>query len=1560
MNKVNLLLMASLMAASSLQVMAQDDEVPTAYGWLIGENWAAQNGQTERHGIASHPLSDPSDVTLVREVVSDYKILSAVHHDGLWYYFDYNQTNSGYESMSFSALDPETGDVSIIANYNAQAQGPTITSMVWDYSDQKMYGLNGFNAGNGLVSIDLETGDMTTVCLFMVDDNDPNDGYYQNQMQAIAVNYDGDMYALSYWGKLYKVNKLTGECKFIAKLSYIGEKTNYSGSALQYPGTNLFFDENTGKWYVEMYTYPYPSAGYELFMELNIQTGETTVIGTNVLGSDYRGLYVPFQIAGASAPAKVTDFTLTPGENGALEATLDWYNPAKTYGRGGVLMSIDSVVVYRDGEVIKTFTGVAPGEHMSFTDQVSESRFYNYRIQAFNEAGAGDRKALSAYIGHDIPKTVANLMAEVDNTADHKVTLSWTAPTVGIFDGWIDAENMTYRVVRSDGQTLVENLKETSYVDAPASIANYTYDVYAITPDGESKAATSEAVIAGPAITLPHTFTFSETEFPLWTVSDNNGDGIQWGLTSYYSSNCIYPGVYVSYSYYYGVAGADWLISPAIKFEANKHYKLSFDARTGSKSPECLAISMGQGASYQVQDSIDQFDFAAPNGTRLRTNLPVKEEDGEWNVGFYARSFYNGWQVSIGNVTIEEDHDGTLTGKVTDAETGEIVPLATLTLTASDGTTQQISTNPSTGVYTFKYVPAGEVSLKIERLGFADGTGSATITEYETTTADFTLAALPRHTVSGTVVDKVGEAVVGAAISLSGYNEYVATTDENGAFTLSNVMASENYNLLITSNHLLPYQAAVAVTEDVNAGTIVLEDNILAPASVSVELNEAGVPSLKWKNPVNDDVTLRYDSNILINSLGTATSSSYAVFGNIFRTPGLYRGAQFYLSDSGEKIWGLTLVAFDLDENGEPTPNQLATKYVSVVQGDWNNVTFDAPVNAPRGCYIAVQYYGFVGIGCAEATDSYPFVEHVSCYTGDYTSGQFFYLDDTDYKWNFMLRATVAPFDEEEPAQIAAFERTAADQAAVETETVKATDENLAAMTRINSMVVAEPAVKLNAIGDRTWFDLYRLTPATADNTESWTQLLEKSTAHSFTDEAIAELPMGTYQYAVRCRYVDDLTSGYVLSDTIGWQMHTTVTVKLNTNTETNEAEGAWVQIVNGGGVHAYGAYADENGEVVFENVWKANYDLYITLQGFGSIFEVVKFETEDAYTIERTLEETKVTPFGLKIINDDEEEMNNRLFVWNFPAQIYDSFEEHEAFAINSPGEVGWQYLDFDDPSEGTGYFNDMSYPNQGGAFAFQVFNLEQCGSTNYSYYFTPYSGKQMLTSWGNSTDFNWLVSPRLFFDEDFKISFAVKGYGYNTEAIEIGYTTSKNYADTASYQWIDYVPTYSWEIAGRTWNVPSYWTTFTADVPAEANFVTIRQVLGSYVLMIDDIRIGDLNAAPNAASARKAPQHRAPSLDGAYKVYLDGELVEQTDEKQYLFENLSNGYHTAGVISSYTSGETEMSTIEFCIGDPTQIESISSKAVETPAFDLYGRRVESGKTNNFSIQNGSKRYNR
>jgi hypothetical protein len=125
------------------------------------------------------------------------------------------------------------------------------------------------------------------------------------------------------------------------------------------------------------------------------------------------------------------------------------------------------------------------------------------------------------------------------------------------------------------------------------------------------------------------------------------------------------------------------------------------------------------------------------------------------------------------------------------------------------------------------------------------------------------------------------------------------------------------------------------------------------------------------------------------------------------------------------------------------------------------------------------------------------------------------------------------------------------------------------------------------------------------------------------------------------------------------------------------------------------------------------------------------------------------------------------------------------------------------------------------------------------------------------------------------------------------------------------------------------SWWTPYTYDIPKEAKYVAIHCVSDQKrIFRVDDIRFGlpEAMQAPYYLSRYSAAAHvaKSPSLDGLYEVYLDGEMIAQQDQTECLLSSLQPGNHTAGVLASYTSGKTEMSTIDFYL-DATGIVSVT-----------------------------------
>jgi len=118
-------------------------------------------------------------------------------------------------------------------------------------------------------------------------------------------------------------------------------------------------------------------------------------------GNDYINITVEKDFS-PDAPSAVTDFTVTPGAGGALNADLNWTNPMTTFG-GETLMELTAVKVYQNNELIRTFSNPPVGVPRTHTAEVTASGVYNFEIIPENSLGEGPGVTVSRYVGIDVP-----------------------------------------------------------------------------------------------------------------------------------------------------------------------------------------------------------------------------------------------------------------------------------------------------------------------------------------------------------------------------------------------------------------------------------------------------------------------------------------------------------------------------------------------------------------------------------------------------------------------------------------------------------------------------------------------------------------------------------------------------------------------------------------------------------------------------------------------------------------------------------------------------------------------------------------------------------------------------------------------------------------------------------------------------------------------------------------------------------------------------------------------------------------------------------------------------
>lgn len=241
--------------------------------------------------------------------------------------------------------------------------------------------------------------------------------------------------------------------------------------------------------------------------------------------------------------------------------------------------------------------------------------------------------------------------------------------------------------------------------------------------------------------------------------------------------------------------------------------------------------------------------------------------------------------------------------------------------------------------------------------------------------------------------------------------------------------------------------------------------------------------------------------------------------------------------------------------------------------------------------------------------------------------------------------------------------------------------------------------------------------------------------------------------------------------------------------------------------------------------------------------------------------------PYNLRLTGVNEHTVS---LAWTSPEPtdgFFEDFEEHNDFAINSSGSIGWTYIDADNKPTYT--WQACTFPTQGQKMAYVVMNPWQTvPAVNDNPNYKPHSGQKMLVDFCavDAPNNDYIISPRLNFDADFQISFWARSYktgeNYNAERIRVGYSTTGT--QPSDFTFVNESPYVE---------LPDEWTLVAYDIPKDARYVTINCVSDdAFMLLIDDIFVGTNKVRPESANMARAA---AKNPVVGFNVYRNGEKL-------------------------------------------------------------------------------------
>lgn len=786
-------------------------------------------------------------------------------------------------------------------------------------------------------------------------------------------------------------------------------------------------------------------------------------------------------------------------------------------------------------------------------------------------------------------------------------------------------------------------------------------------------------------------------------------------------------------------------------------------------------------------------------------------------------------------------------------------------LVTLDGTDLKVHSNAQ-GYYEFPFLSVGNYSATYTAYGYNNQT--VTINVSGETVQNVTMEYRPKAHIQGTVIDKDNNPVEGVTVSISGYYTNTSTiTVSDGFFDIPEIYHFDSYSVTFTIDEYLPKTEEINVNSSiVSMGNIVLSDRLEEPSKVVAVKNGAD-SDITWLSPA-DRIKYRRDGDGILTSIGHSPATDLAVMGQVFTGPAKLYQMSWYLESSSTTHETVNIFVFDLDSSGVPTKTILYKQYdVPSVDDAWSTFTFPDTLNAPNGFMIGVSHAVYANLGVDAGTNpDYPFVPGANYVTSNYLSLPFVTLEEAmgvTPPGNLMVRA--------EGYKVSSGKQ------------------------------VSSPNRKLNA------FNVYRLPQGQENNMNQWTRLAQNLTDKSFTDSTISEAQAGWYRYAITGVYSSNIESPAGFSNVIQKGLTTVVTLKVTTNTPTNESLGAEITLASTDGLHRYTSTVEsEDGVVNLGEIFKARYHIAISHEGFDNfVLANVDLSTNESYTVECEIIETLAKPSNLEIVQNPTAVT----FKWNHTMTIFDDFESSANFEITPSGPIKWRYIDADQqPVIG---ISGIEYPNEHVPQAFMIFNPSETSpgidvEANPS--LMPFSGNRYLVGFGidGGTNDDYLISPKLNFDSDFILSFKAKSFDQNPNLnkVMVGYSTT-GYLPS-NFTWITQQPV---ELPHQQWNSYQY------NIPANAKYVTIRNVsTDAFILMIDNVEI------------KKAASKHIVN----YKVYLNG--VQKGETSNYTFDfpinDLQAGDNIAGVKAVYSSGESELATITFTmsnIGQDVQTNNLS-----------------------------------
>ncbi len=713
-------------------------------------------------------------------------------------------------------------------------------------------------------------------------------------------------------------------------------------------------------------------------------------------------------------------------------------------------------------------------------------------------------------------------------------------------------------------------------------------------------------------------------------------------------------------------------------------------------------------------------------------------------------------------------------------------------------------------------------------------------------------------TIAGNVTSAVNGAPIEAALVVAG--DYSALTDANGNYSM--ILDAGTYSVTfsktgftsVTVNNITVTETA---TTDLDA---VLEEQFYPVTFVNAEVNEADTQAeVTWGLP-SPEYEMFYDDGVAENF------TAWAVPGNMNAvkfTPAGYPATVY-----GGKIF--------IGDGSFPTNNTglIGTKFTALVKDD--DGVNGLPGTTLDSIIVTVENYGwveFTGMAAEIESGSFYLVmlqTAVSPNTAGVGIDQTNPIAYRSYSLNTVAGGTWALSPYQDMMMHALVSGPASDDVAKASSEIRAPKKQLGmiSLTPATAQSGVEGVAEYRAIQNGqssrevTDYSIWRIALATPENGPQsgvQTYLTDVATTN-FNDAAFGGLPQGWYAYAVAANYTNGGQSPKAYSNIVGHLKSVNVTVNVMLTTGGSPA-GAVVTLTGDDYPQlVLTQTVPEDGTVVFEDMAKGNYELFVSKAGFDNYVFDVNIQSNRTFDV--MLAESKYKPRNLYV------DGLTLVATWDEPLAI--AVVENFEGATFPP--AGWQAV----TQNTTGW-----YATTDGS------------STNWTVpSHTKYAVVNDDADNGNGCC-DYLITPAMDWTnlDSYRLNFASFYDGQYSQSAYVEISTDNGA---------------SWTVI-NTLSPANAWTDIEIDLTQYSGANGLNNVLlafhaddnGEWATgwAIDDVQIAS-GGVP---------------LQG-YGVFLDGTLVANTMEETFTYTNLNYGQeYLAGVAALFSSGYSELDTYLF-----------------------------------------------